>query len=234
LIPGLNKTNIPLPSPLWSIPAITFGLGVWQVNRLYWKLDLIKESQLLALHPPIHLNSLFPSLSTPDAQHKNASSENRSTIPEFTRVLLKGVFDHSKECVVGPRPLADGGNAGTRDPGFRNSGYLIITPLVLSSVSSSLSTSESTTPESATVPPTRILVNRGWLPSLSSSLSSRVDQISDQVEIEAVVRNGEAGSIFMDSNQADRGKWVWIDLQKMAAWTDSMPSFLVEIIKGNI
>ena len=56
--------------------------------------------------------------------------------------------------------------------------------------------------------------------------------MSDQVEIEAVVRNGETGSIFMDPNQAEDGKWVWIDLPNMAAWTDSIPSFLVEVVKG--
>lgn len=227
---------MPLPSPLWSIPAITFGLGVWQVNRLFWKLDLIRDSRMHALQPPLNLtsNSLLSSTTTTSAPtlEPHDKAENMPVIPEFTRVLLKGVFDHEKECIVGPRPLADGGNAGTRDPGFRNSGYLVLTPLILSSASSS----ESSLSKRSSAAKKRVLVNRGWLPSFSNSSSgvssSRVDQMSDQVEIEAVVRNGETGSIFMDPNQADRGKWVWIDLPNMAAWTDSIPSFLVEVVKG--
>jgi surfeit locus 1 family protein len=37
------------------MPIVTFGLGVWQVKRLRWKLDLIEEIQSNIEREPIVL-----------------------------------------------------------------------------------------------------------------------------------------------------------------------------------
>lgn len=51
------------PPPLFSIktfmlamiPVLTFGLGVWQVQRLSWKLSLIKDLEDKLHRPPLTL-----------------------------------------------------------------------------------------------------------------------------------------------------------------------------------
>lgn len=40
---------------LLLFPAATFGLGVWQTKRLYWKLNLIEELTGKTSAPPIDL-----------------------------------------------------------------------------------------------------------------------------------------------------------------------------------
>ncbi|KDR85431.1 hypothetical protein GALMADRAFT_84226 [Galerina marginata CBS 339.88] len=74
---------------LGIMPIFTFSLGVWQLKRLKWKIDLIDElEEKLQLQPL----SLPPNI-------------NLSVIPEFVfrRVLLRGKLDHAHTMLLSPR-----------------------------------------------------------------------------------------------------------------------------------
>lgn len=101
---------------LLIVPATTFGLGVWQVQRHYWKQDLIQnmnarqsaKPQKLPLNP--HLMSDL----------------------EYQRFHVRGEFDHNHIVYLGPRSLIEkedsqGGLFSTGD----TIGFNIITPFKL-------------------------------------------------------------------------------------------------------
>eukprot|EP01097_Dermamoeba_algensis_P008741 TRINITY_DN5932_c0_g1_i1.p1 TRINITY_DN5932_c0_g1~~TRINITY_DN5932_c0_g1_i1.p1 ORF type:complete len:180 (-),score=40.58 TRINITY_DN5932_c0_g1_i1:92-631(-) len=98
-----------LPVKLLAIfPAIAFGLGTWQMYRLQWKEDMIKQRKGRAFLAPIQMNSDNIPL-----------SEEEKNEMDFRRVKIEGSFDHSKELIIGPR-FHDG-----------KLGYHLITPFNL-------------------------------------------------------------------------------------------------------
>lgn len=98
----VNRRWTPMTLVLVSVPILTFALGTWQVQRLSWKKNLIKDLEnKMALEPiglPKHINP--------------------NVIPEFEyrKVRLRGRFDHSKEILIQSR---------TREAEL---GYHLITP----------------------------------------------------------------------------------------------------------
>ncbi|WAQ86666.1 hypothetical protein PtA15_7A394 [Puccinia triticina] len=100
--PRVNRRWTPMTLVLVSVPILTFALGTWQVQRLSWKKDLIKDLEnKMALEPiglPKHINP--------------------KVIPEFEyrKVKLRGRFDHAKEIFIESR---------TREAEL---GYHLITP----------------------------------------------------------------------------------------------------------
>lgn len=78
----------PLLKPtLWSLPffVLLIGLGIWQIERLHWKLALIASVNAHMHAPPIALDHAL-ALPPDEAQ--------------YTRVALLGRFDNSKEAYV--------------------------------------------------------------------------------------------------------------------------------------
>jgi cytochrome oxidase assembly protein ShyY1 len=63
-------------TPLMIIPLTTMTLGIWQVKRLFWKLDLIEK------------------------QKQTDPVEFECDLPEFTKVKAAGTFDYSSEIAV--------------------------------------------------------------------------------------------------------------------------------------
>lgn len=85
--PALWPTLITVPAVL-----ITFGLGVWQVQRLFWKEGVIAERQEHVARPVLDgLPARF------DAAEQ-----------EFRRVRLTGSFVHDKELLRPARSLKEG------------------------------------------------------------------------------------------------------------------------------
>ena len=95
-----------LPAAFLLLPAVTFGLGTWQVYRHEWKKALIaaRAEQLRAA--PVDIREL--QRLGPDA------------VPEYARVHASGRFRRDGEQFLGPRS-----NAG-------KPGYMVLTPLELS------------------------------------------------------------------------------------------------------
>jgi len=76
---------------LLSIPVLTFGLGVWQIKRREWKLDLIKHLESRTTIEPRQLP-------------KNADElENLIETSEFCPFKVRGHFIHEKEILISPK-----------------------------------------------------------------------------------------------------------------------------------
>ncbi len=99
--PALWPTLITVPAVL-----ITLGLGVWQVQRLFWKEDLIAERQSRVAMPAL---DGLPTTFDPAEQ-------------QFRRVRIRGSFVHAKELLRPARSLKEGAI-----------GYQVFTPFKLDS-----------------------------------------------------------------------------------------------------
>ncbi|KAJ1498063.1 surf-like protein [Coelomomyces lativittatus] len=75
----------PLYTPLVVFPITTCLLGIWQLYRLKWKLNLLHQSEVALASPPLSLDSHF------------------ETIPVLTRVVASGHLDPPPPFLVGPR-----------------------------------------------------------------------------------------------------------------------------------
>ncbi|MBW0489601.1 hypothetical protein O181_029316 [Austropuccinia psidii MF-1] len=100
--PRVSRRWTPMTIVLICVPLLTFGLGTWQVQRLGWKRNLIKDLEHKMSIEPITLPRQI----------------NPTVVPEFEyrKVKLIGRFDHSKEILIQSR---------TRDSEL---GYHVITP----------------------------------------------------------------------------------------------------------
>lgn len=88
-----------------TVPAVLFMLALclWQVQRMYWKEDLIAARQERSEAAPIPLPPMGADISA----------------AEFRRVTLSGRFDHDREFFLAAR--SQNGNVG----------YWVVTPFVL-------------------------------------------------------------------------------------------------------
>ncbi|EJD51968.1 hypothetical protein AURDEDRAFT_181536 [Auricularia subglabra TFB-10046 SS5] len=74
---------------LGFIPIFTFGLGIWQIRRLKWKLGLIEELDDKLARPPIPLPPRI----------------NLDALPEFAfrKVRVRGTWDSARSILYGPK-----------------------------------------------------------------------------------------------------------------------------------
>lgn len=75
-----------------GMACITLCLGVWQLYRLQWKLDLISQRQAALTQPPIN-EAEFLAIQNPNLK--------------FRPIQLEGSFDLSKEIIIYPRTHDD-------------------------------------------------------------------------------------------------------------------------------
>src|ERR1700761_115844 len=73
---------------LWFVPAfaILISLGVWQIERLHWKLDLIAKIHAGLSAPPVALRDVLPFT---DVAHVDAA--------DYRRVHVHGAFANDQE-----------------------------------------------------------------------------------------------------------------------------------------
>ncbi|KAJ3317881.1 surf-like protein [Boothiomyces sp. JEL0866] len=105
----MGKLNL-----LWAIPLTTTGLGVWQIQRLQWKQNLIAQAE----------------------RHQKLASKLPEEITEekqFMRIKESGEYINEKEMLCGVRPRNQHGFYDASIEHVTNSGYLCITPFKLSS-----------------------------------------------------------------------------------------------------
>ncbi|XP_063910950.1 surfeit locus protein 1-like [Zophobas morio] len=183
---------------LLVIPASTFGLGTWQVQRKKWKEDLIGKLQQLTQSDPIALPEDLEELKE----------------LEYRPIHVRGEFLHDKELYLGPRTLILKGDASTKSELMsvstqRNQGYLVITPLKL------VDRDET------------ILINRGWVPNNCKNPSTRQNgQQKGIVDVIGVVRLHENRPNFTPKNQVGSNQWYYRDLNQMAQVTGASPVLL--------
>ena len=183
----------------------TFGLGVWQMQRLLEKQGLVEErSSQLEQEPSQNLAPLL--------QADNGSKAN------FRRLLVKGVFRYEHELLVGPRgsppgvsmprqglsakSKANNGASSGAAPGPQ--GYHVITPLEL------LIAPDSDSRVNTSEPPIKktIWVNRGWIPiTLIADSSGRrrppsLQQHSESLAAPPITWDRPAGSVEITAVQS--------------------------------
>ncbi|CAG9771012.1 unnamed protein product [Ceutorhynchus assimilis] len=97
------------------IPAASFGLGVWQIQRKSWKEELIEELQEKSASAPIELPTNLDELQQ----------------LEYRPVIVRGTFLHDKEIYMGPRSIKEDKHNSSLFSEGGNQGYLVVTPFKL-------------------------------------------------------------------------------------------------------
>lgn len=137
-----------------SLCVGTFGLGVWQLQRLLEKQDLIEErTNQLKLEPTTSHDLSW-------LQPNRLDGTDSNQLSHYRRRALRGIFRYEHEVLVGPRGAppgvtlprqglsaksGKGGGGSGSAPGPQ--GYHVLTPMELVSNSKQV-----------------IWVNRGWIP----------------------------------------------------------------------
>ena len=179
---------------LLTIPATSFALGTWQVQRLEWKKGLIRdlEAKTQGHIIPLPENILDP---------------GKIKELEYRRVFVEGKFDHTKEIFLGPRPLTKSGphtGGGMMTIGSKT-GFQIITPFILTSGE-------------------RILINRGWVPVEKKNPKTRLDgQIDDTVQIAGLLRSNEKRPRFTPKVKEDGYDWHYRDIGQFMSLLNTLP-----------
>jgi cytochrome oxidase assembly protein ShyY1 len=107
-----------------GISAVTGCLGAWQMQRYFWKVDIVeKEKKALAAPPTV----------VPDNVKRQQEFVDWVNGLHGHRITLTGSFLHENEVRLGPRG-AHGGVKGAGSSGMAvgPSGYYILTPFKLS------------------------------------------------------------------------------------------------------
>lgn len=119
---------------LFLIPLVSLRLGIWQYERLNWKVDLIANCEERLYMPPLEQDNLIESftlnknltelqfLANDEEEFENYIFEFNDIIDknyQYRRVNLIGEWDYSNEMFVGPR-IKNG-----------HKGYKLFTPLIL-------------------------------------------------------------------------------------------------------
>lgn len=202
--------------------ALTFSLGVWQIQRLNRKLRLVEEREASLSAPPLEASALSNPLES--LNHR--------------RIDLSGRFLHQCEMLVGPRSAPKDLPTPVQQWGG-SSGLQVITPFEL---------------DSGHV----VLINRGWVPQRLATPAKRAtapvsphtfitrfDEGTSVIEyqdgsakserccLEGVVRHGDEKNRFTPENDAQRGKWYYVEPRTMmqAAGVEEGPDVVVELLE---
>ncbi|CAH1993248.1 unnamed protein product [Acanthoscelides obtectus] len=198
LRPSKTKRISPYAWSLLSIPAVTFGLGMWQVQRKKWKEQLLADLYSRTHSDPVDLPTNLEDIRA----------------LEYRPVRVKGEFLHDKELYIGPRSLLTEGDASTKSSLISsktntNQGYLVVTPFKLKDRDET------------------ILVNRGWVPVQNKNAKTRENgQVKGEVNVIGVVRTEENRPTFSMKNKPDSKLFFYRDLPTMAKLTHSDQIYL--------
>jgi len=188
---------------LLTIPLATFGLGCWQVQRRKWKLGLIDELELKTHADPVP----FP--------------EDLSTLDdlEYSKVRVRGTFDHARETYLGPRGLQQeaSDHGGLMSMGRASVGMNVITAFKVKDRDLT------------------IMVNRGWVPRNKTNPRNRQEgQVEGEVELVGVVRKSEPRASFAPKNDPNQKQWHNRDLDGLSRELGTDRVFLDAVYESTI
>ncbi|KAL7572756.1 hypothetical protein ACA910_009020 [Epithemia clementina (nom. ined.)] len=172
-----------------SLCAGTFGLGVWQTQRYFEKMELVAQREQALVQPPLSISEFLlavaatttttttttsmdkstSSTTTIDPNNNNNNNHNHHNNNhrpwQFRRVQCTGHFDYASECLVGPRGPPPG--ALPNKPGYAAGGmsraplgYYVLTPLVVPLLPPQPQSQSQPQPQQQAV----VWINRGWIP----------------------------------------------------------------------
>lgn len=183
------------------VPIACFGLGTWQVKRLFWKKEIMsKMDEKLKYTPAIPIpKELVDSDAVPEL--------------EYTRYAIEGEFIHSHEVLITPRKNSGSDNSshgGLISVGSGSTGAHVITPFKLADRDA------------------YILVNRGFVPKEKMYQSERlIGQVQGKVKLTGVLRQSEKAFFFMpkDSLQSN-GTYLYRKISEIAKNLGTLPLLL--------
>jgi len=161
-----------------SVCAYAVGLGVWQAKRYHWKVGVIEDIKLKLNDPP----EIIPSLAQFDLVEWVDQMQGR-------RVAVTGIFDHSKEILIGPRsaPLGLMGDAA-QGLAVNPQGYYVITPFNRSDG-------------------TVVFINRGWVAMKETNWLRPLGVTT----LSTVVSHPEKKNTFTPVNDPASMKLLWVE-----------------------
>lgn len=191
MLARLAKAKLLIPA-VFSIVAlaILLGLGTWQYQRKAWKETILATLKSRGTASPVPATSIWPGLPCHDL--KDTGLPNPC---EYQPVLLRGVFDHTRERHIF--------TAAPQVPGLGSSrGYWIFTPLRLDGTGKT------------------VFVNRGFVPEDRKDGSRRVlGQTSQSVEVSGLYRSAQVRATF--DGQNDPAKNIWFVRNPSELWPAS-------------
>eukprot|EP01102_Stenamoeba_stenopodia_P014482 TRINITY_DN4816_c0_g1_i2.p2 TRINITY_DN4816_c0_g1~~TRINITY_DN4816_c0_g1_i2.p2 ORF type:complete len:366 (+),score=93.00 TRINITY_DN4816_c0_g1_i2:88-1098(+) len=150
-------------------PITTFALGTWQVYRKDWKEKILADAAQKLAQDPI---ALPPQLT---------EEEDREDW-QYRKVEVKGVFDHNKEILVGPRLFES------------EDGYHVVTPLVRS--------------DGLAVLINRGWIPK----ALKSQASRERSQPNGEQTIVGFMKNIPPKTRWVPENEPENNNWFWLDV----------------------
>lgn len=158
-----------------------YGLAFWQLKRMEWKQNLIEMRRTR--------------LAMPRVEVKSSPFPWKDQVEDYVyRIVdVRGVYNHRREMLVGPRP-------GTDDSGNTTPGFLVVTPLTLEDGST-------------------ILVNRGHIPIEKVDPIAR-PELPVWVRVRGVLEEGEipnlVGQYARLKNRPDRNQFGYLVAEDLA------------------
>ena len=188
---------------LLMFPIASAGLGVWQLQRLEWKTNLLANLQKQIQEEPIDLLSI--------------STASQLASLEYRRLRARGKFDPNprNQLYLKPRQLVVNEEAILRGRNAHQSniGVHVITPFLVDGTN------------------LRILVNRGWLPAsgkenVHETATIGIEEPEQPIEIVGVVRASDSKPRYGMKNDLSRNEWQIRDVEAMARALKTAPIFL--------
>ena len=164
----------------------TFGLGCWQTNRYFEKVEEIKLREREITYGP------------PQPLEAYASNDEKSSNYRLGRkVCVEGAFRHSDEVLVGPRgaPKSAGLKKGRKAQGMAQNpqGYFVVVPLERSDGKGT------------------VLVKRGWVPYSFLQKNIVWSRPSGIVNVHALVDQCERPKSFSPLEHPSLNRLIWFD-----------------------
>jgi surfeit locus 1 family protein len=188
-----------------GIVCATGSLGVWQLKRYKWKSELVAKRRMSLDAPATQLSKL-------------PTTDEEVQKWQYKPISVEGVFDHSREILVGPRspPKERTGGMGLADVKGETAGFYVVTPLVIGK---------------GTVQEERVLVNRGWIPASFVAKSKDSYALSESqkrfvegpVKVTGILTEGEERNTFSPPNDVQARRFLWFELEQLSKASQSFP-----------
>lgn len=186
---------------LLSFPMASFGLGVWQIRRRQWKLDLIDDMDSRLKAEPIELTSI--------------GGLKDLELLEYHRIKVRGRFDFGgRQIYLEPRALVTNDEAMRRGRTAHqsNNGSFVVTPFILDNSNS------------------RILVNRGWLPAKTRETGESIESVYGSkekiIDLVGILRTTDRRPSYGMKNKQFTDDWQIRDVDALAKALQTAPIFL--------
>uniref|UniRef100_A0A915HY21 SURF1-like protein n=1 Tax=Romanomermis culicivorax TaxID=13658 RepID=A0A915HY21_ROMCU len=192
-----ERKNVPKSAyVLLAIPCVCFGLGVWQIFRLRWKLNLLDSMKALMAEQPIPLPN--------DIRELKAL--------EFRPIKVKGHFIHDEEFLIKPRVRVDLKSNSSKaifTSDSTTAGAMVVTPFKLSDRDLVILVNRGFVPKEK-----------------QSKKTRPEGQIEGEIELVGITRNHENRPTFVKQSDPAKGFYAFRDVEGMAYQHDTAPVYL--------